>query len=638
MSLEVEYNNSLPKEYRIIESSVRKPKINLPKGVKSIVAQNLQSDNGENKNSSTYTIQCDPTQMISPVIYEQVDVELTVTADVANNATSFFNLQGTYGPRFMPLNRAKDSINVQINGQGFTSNPAAMLDALLAFNKTPEMNNDLRLAMLDTYTQYENPGPGAQYLNQIGSLKNPLLGYEASTYNQDSRFGYCEILSIDNTAKAIGNARTAKINIRYTEPIWCEPLKLTTKSEQPYLANVRTLKITNTFSGNAANRFFQYLNPVPADLSNIEASYKFLTTPQILYTLVSLADDVEIPKSVLYNCFDYGNNQRLKIEGVSESLDIVPASDEDLGTKTGLTTAMTLSYVPRSIYIWVSSDYQTVGLSDSTAPGFQITSLRLSYGGVDGQFAEYGANQLYQEFSARHGFVKSYQETGFKYSPSGATVDIVRTGLYGSVLRIDATQLAGVDWSKLSVGSAYTTNLRVQVNFTNLHTSNAPANNKIAYLNIQVVNDQIVEIGPNVCQVYSELVSKEQLQDIRKNKPYFIYNDDMMGGNIFDTIKKGLSSAMNTIKDNVVKAGKWAVQHPGDVINYGKKAMELAALGRKKKHSKKGGMKKKRSSRRHMLGGALSDSEDSENENENELSDEDFEVQLGKDGKYYIEY
>jgi hypothetical protein len=106
MSLEVEYNNSLPKEYRIIESSVRKPKVNLPKGVKSIVAQNLQSDNGSSTASTTYTIQCDPTQMISPVIYEQVDVTLTITGN--NSAAGnlpLFDASGNWGPRFMPLIR-----------------------------------------------------------------------------------------------------------------------------------------------------------------------------------------------------------------------------------------------------------------------------------------------------------------------------------------------------------------------------------------------------------------------------------------------------------------------------------------------------------------------------------------------------
>jgi hypothetical protein len=269
--------------------------------------------------------------------------------------------------------------------------------------------------------------------------------------------------------------------------------------------------------------------------------------------------------------------------------------------------------VPRAIYCWLAVPNATKSivvnnpaggnfayndvLDWSDCPGYQATYLSLSFNGTGGIFSSITSPiQLYEEFMGRQGYCKQYCETGYVTAIQQANNGVMNIGTYGSVIRIDGSQLP-LDWTKYTIGSTLNANLQVTMRGTNLSSvANTPT------LFVQVINDNLLEIdGPTSAHIYNGLLNPEEVMAIRKSAPYDNSYQPIIGSGLFDKFKDKLKRVAKYVVDNRDKILPLVKGAVGSKLHHRRH--------RSRKHGSALVAGARRHRRHHLRGGNLNDNE-----------------------------
>lgn len=610
MEQNIQFVNSIDSRLKVLEG--KKPVYDLIKGVKATDMKYLESANGNSNTGTQYTIYMNENQILSDYIVEEVDFEvvfnLTTAAAITNRPFS----NGNIAPRAFVLDSVSQQNQIVINGQAVSFNPQDSLQAMLSFNNDENyIGKDYQTGTLDYFTDLGSDATGTltantpQAFNKSGSLKSPLLDFTSSTFGKMGRFSDIELINttlddnttvvygLDNRAllAATGN-QTRKFAFRVRQPLNTGITSLTFGENSSGFAGCTQVQFTRNFVSNLADRLVNYLRPVVGVTVN-SITANVVGIPKLHYVLYTPNDDQVIPRPSFYPILDYGlKNQQ---QGSNTGPD---------GIVTITSQTLSLSVVPKCIYVWVCVPNQTKRYFQSDSPGYKIENIQLSYGGVGGQFSGMQQIQIYDEFMGSQGYKYLLSETGYLSSIS-ANDAVSKVGMFGSVLRIPASQLGGIDWSRASVGSQYSNNLQIQVSGRNLSAyANTPS------LFVQIVNDRVLSIDSSTsAQIHQGLLTEAQVRAIRKSAPTELSSRPMIGGMM---LRGG--NFFSDLGNAVKKGANWAWDHKNQILDAAKTVAPLVGLGKKKK-SKKGSALRRPHSRR-MLGGSI---EDSNSESEDEM-------------------
>lgn len=590
-----EFVNTINKEYHVMNK--KKQVFDLPKGVSSMNATYTSSLNGTSSSGTSYQIYLSQDQILSDRFVEEIsfDVTINVTATAAGGYSPWV-VQGVATPRMMPIESATATSSITLNGTTIQINSQDVLAALMAFNVEPTYaGRDIPCSSLDVFADLPAV-PGAAQAQ--AALKNPSLDYFSSTFGTPGRLS--EVLytiaaaSLQNSAD--GNPRNCTATVVVRQPFFTGITSLVDRDIGGFMG-ITNCQLNRTFVNNLGPRLYEvlagYTGGNACVVNGVTAVITPGTVPRLYYTTFNPPSNYRVEYPIFCHALDYGTQ--------SQQAGTV--------TGTGLTAniasqTISLSSVPRCIYVWCAIPNalkNTAAFTD--APGFKITSIAMNLNGVSGQFASLQEYEIYDIFSLKQGYYKLYAETDFLQTPIGANAGganaLISVGGYGSVLRIDASQLGGIDWDQYSVGSQISMNLQINVTCKNLHAANATPS-----LFIQVVNDNLLEItGPSSATLYRSILSPSEVEELRKSAPTEFTHDVLVAGSFFGKLWDG-------IKDT----GKYLWDHKGDIANVAKTVAPLVGLG---KHQKpmhhKGGAKVTKAALQKRLKGhgvAFDESED----------------------------
>lgn len=577
-----DFINAYDSRLRAVENS--KPQYELPLGCKNVDFRNIQSSNGTSTTSTSYTLYLSPSTICSDLFYEEVKFTVGFTVDNTTNAPLYAFQTGSIAPRLLPLTNASSNISISLNGRQINMSPQDILTPLMSFNK-PYGSKDLpSCSMLDSFTDIPVQDGAPYFESALGSLKNPMLDYFSSVNNSDcGRFSEIEIDStiFDNTAIPANGSNDVFISFTVREPIITGATSLVNEHASGF-SGLSTIQINRTFVSNLAARLVNFITSNALTVSNPTVTIE--QPPVLYYCVYTPLHAITYP--TYYPIINY--SQQVLTNG---------SNTASGATCTISSPAISLSHVPRCIYVWMAVPNSNKDWTDSDAPGTQIVNLSVSYNNVSGQFSSMGVHQIYNEFMCKQGSIKDFNETGYAYSINANNGQLNQTGLFGSVLRIAPESMTGIDWTKYSVGSPLNAIFQIQVTAKNLS-----ANAITPSLFVQVVYDNLLEIsGPTTAMIYDSVIDESTVRHVRANAPSEILSGAMLGG-AFRDMKKRARRVGGGIWDVLKNVGTNVVSNLPQIISTGTQLAPLLGFGKKSKKVKT-----------HRRGGSLdSDSEDDE--------------------------
>jgi len=542
----IEFVNSYPPVLANADEKFGKPVMRLPHGANSVTYKVMQSTGTTLGSGTQYQISVSQGQLVSNYLLEQMTIQFQV--NVANTSDNPYTptLETLCSPNFMPLLMNSTMLQVTLNGQSFTINGQSWADKILTFNKLPDMSEyDLSICPngLDIFSTYPASAAGGNpvYGSAAGTVKNPFGDFTTATYGNSGRWTQVSNVTIAPALAAIANNanQTYTITFQVTEPILNQTTAMTAESARAW-ANLNTLQITRNFltSGDVNTRLIKVIQaPVAGIAQSVVAGSVQIapaTSPNLFYTVYTCDEGFNIPKASKYPLCSY---QPLYPSN--------PIQVNSAAVQSFTSPSIPLMYVPACIYVFVAKSASAVNLAyASEAPGFQITQLSMDYV-TSGNFASASPVVLYQEFGANQGIQKSWAESGT------VTVQGVQVGAYGTVFRIDGSQLP-IDWQKYSVGSPYKQQLQFTVQGTALRTDTFQ-------LYVQICDSGYYELSGVDCVSRIGIANPEIVATARAQDKNFEAHHATFGGALSHAMRRvhhGFKKAMAGVSHRLVPAHK----------------------------------------------------------------------------------
>lgn len=599
--MSVEYVNSVDHKFRAMIGE--NLKLDVKKGVKSLSFLNQPSNNNMSTTSTQYDFTLNQNQILCDYMLERATFNVQMTLQNTTGAPIMAFQPGNLAPRVLPLTNASQSISIRLNSQSITVVPEDIITPLLSFNKPNSyIGRDLPCAgTIDTTADFASGV--VDFASAVGSLKNPLLDYFSSTSGFNPRFSDVEVIQLDNTdvAAKVGTTNgQAILNFQFTthEPIFTGINSLSLDQMSGF-TGLTSVSVNRNFVTNLVERLINFIPTTGLQLTNTVVT--LANTPVLYYALYTPESDYITQFPQYYPMLNYYLSRTPNVGSV-----VASASPQTFTFNSG---NISLSQIPRCIYVWCAIPNSQKHSDQSDAPGMAITNINLNFAGQSGQFSSVTTRQeLYQHFMASQGSIIQYHESGYiNYinNPAGSTGvwgAVGSIGGFGTCLRIDATQLGGIDWNNYSVGSPFNTQLTIncQANLMSKSAANQ-GTPQVPYLFVLVVNEKSLKIdGPTSATLVDGLLDGQTIANIRASAEYEYQDLPMIGGgrDMNRHKRKVGAGAWDKIKN----IGKFAWNNKDNILKVGKAAMPLLGVF--------GG--KKKSSKRRMYGGSVeeSDSED----------------------------
>lgn len=546
MSDGIEFVNSYPPVLANADEKFGKPVMRLPHGANSVTYKVMNSTGTTLGSGTQYQINISQGQLVSNYLLEQMSIQFQVNVANTSGANYTPTLETLCAPNFMPLLMNSTMLQVTLNGQSFTINPQCWTDKILTFNKLPDMSEyDLSICPngLDIFSTYPASAAGGNpvYGSAAGTVKNPFGDFTTATYGNSGRWTQVSNVTVAPALGAIANNanQTYTITFQVTEPILNQTTAMTAESARAW-ANLNTLQITRNFltSGDVNTRLIKVIQAPVAGIAQtvVAGSVQIVpaTTPNLFYTVYTCDEGFNIPKASKYPLCSY---QPLYPSN--------PIQVNANAVQSFTSPSIPLQYVPACIYVFVAKTASAVNLAyASEAPGFQITQLSMDYV-TSGNFASASPVVLYQEFGANQGIQKSWAESGT------VTVQGVQVGAYGTVYRIDGSQLP-IDWQKYSVGSPYKQQLQFTIQGTALRTDTFQ-------LFVQICDAGYYELSGVDCVSRIGIANPEIVASARAQDKNFEAHHPTFGGALSHAMRRvhhGFKKALHGVHHRLVPAHK----------------------------------------------------------------------------------
>lgn len=469
---------------------------------------------------SNLTISCNPTSnrdVILPVMYKEIDLEVTATVTNANTGgtssrfgftveTSAENAAkaGHYlAPRSMPLDKIISNEYITLNGQQFNTSLSDYEEAFVRFCNTFEDR-----AGFYSLTPYMLDEMGS-YTESNLTFRDPFAAYGDSFIRESrSAFSGNNYRTSDATeVLGSGGSQTMQFFIKACEPVKVSPFFYQSKGitdigEMQYGCNFGTLARAIAYKGSITGIT---LSNVSVSVSGARIKMYFMT-PKLLQ---------RIPRGLAYSYNDI-NSQRTPCSNKSLiGANGYPADD----VFTQITNNINLKAIPRRLIIWVGErksakqgTTETI-LSKTDTLKAQIKKLRINFGNTTGILGNASQQDLYS-ISKKNGVNMTFPQWS-KY--------------IGSVIALDFGSDIGLD-TDLSVGCMANPLLSIEVDWQPLVTVAG-----IEYdLNFALVYDGVISIVNGAVNSTVSVIDRVKvLESQQEGVPELIepaYCENMYGG------------------------------------------------------------------------------------------------------------
>ena len=579
LETEVDYKHVLPSRYAAMLGDKIKKDYKVTVGPKSIFNQRLKSLNNTSYQSN-FVLTPAPSQAISDYMIEEIYYSISLSF---NNAS---------GAAISPFNSTTLAISPFANYSVCNTLTTIFQDSTMTINQSQlipllSFNNDEHnlgteftgSCNLDAFTDVADI---ANSQLKVGSLRSLFQSYANDTFGIHGGFSPVEwaplqsagqgggppagTIGFDNREIADGDTGIREIAFICRSPVWNGLNSMLSKDANCF-TGITNYQLSKTMVPNMIQRLLR-IGKLQNGVSITAMTLNPLTiAPVLYYNIYNFDNDiVPRPEKLFYLAHDYSNLQVQSLPGGNATL---------AGYATGNYTSqpVNLSNIPSAIYLYVGDYFNGIttntvaaagSLENSCAPGYQITSITIQYGGSNIIQNLNQPIQVYNELSASEGFMKTYAETGFTIDTaavanSGPNINGTGLiGLYGSVLRIDCSKL-GLNFGEHSNGQSFTLPISFQLTVTNLSSRD-----RTPYLYMQPIYDRLYVVeNNNVVSTYN-IVPNEVFDSIR-NSPLLISKpSNMLGGrmlgaawynDLWDGIKSGASWIWKN-RDGIADAAK----------------------------------------------------------------------------------
>ena len=482
-------------------------------------------------NGTTYTFDIDPKDKVGNYFIEETELVVAINVVVpAGYTAGTFNLRkyftGFCGTRADPINRATNLLTLSINGTMFTHCPTNITNALMALNygsyisdveslgpvQTDETSN---YGYLNAYKYGSGVGlpfdNGDDLQNTIDqTINNPFGNIQDKTFGNVPRIVASAdfVFVTDQTGQTVADDQNPEIaydagdgNVYYLKYSFRTPFFLPMCAYYAYQekvwSNIYQLNFKRTFSQNAVDLMFNFNSVPPTTLSvagagDVAGAIVIRKAGQgvtFIQPSTIYLNSYTLPESLVQNpitqiswykysqlssvpiLFDPSVDLTTPLVGISPSILVEPSPTVQVSLPV-----LKLGYIPKTLYIWGQRvDDSQKSFNDCDALGLYFTNISIDINTQQGIFSQMSERQIFDEFTAKKAFNKSFTETRYITAPFNIEGTNVTAGawavgdnaycnmpLYGQVLRIDADQLP-FNWECETAGMLKQIQLSIQV-------------------------------------------------------------------------------------------------------------------------------------------------------------------------------
>lgn len=629
----MEYTTSF--ESKFSTASCSKTEYKIPAGA-NISAYITSIDQSTMSNETYYSIQMNPDDYIGSYFLEEMTIVMQIDVNVPDNYESgTFNLRthlnGNGGLRVDPINRATSLMEININGERFVYQQTNIGNALYAMNygaKNIEIDGVAPL-QLDCVSNYgylnsyklgstqgypiDNGGALQDTIEQM--INNPFATMQNRTYgNMPRQLSNADMVFVtDFTGNILAEDQNPELqydsgiaNVYYIKwtlqsPFYM-PLTSYYQKDEKLWHNIEQINFHRMFSTNMTNLLANF-NELPNQDLNFDANdseaipiviralkSQIIGQPKLYATTYTLPDFMKRQKDtvITWNRFIMMDKKPITFQGTVDPLTpLIGQTPTVLVTPSPLTTIQTskivLGTLPKNIWLWCQRvDDTEKSTNDSDAMGIYFDNLSISINSKDGLLSQLSGRQLYDLFSAKKGFSKSFLETRYVTVPFNTGGTNVAGGawaigdnaycnlpLFGQVLCIDLTQIPNFDWSNESIGCVKPITIQIIAQVGSCDNSFIGItdnggydmnDNSLAYMYTYIEEESylIIDEQRKVRQ-YSPPITKEIIQQARNGQPTELHyiNPLLQGDGIHFTKERSKMRGGRLIGESELRARKY---------------------------------------------------------------------------------
>lgn len=488
----------------------------ITKGAKSNTWQRFPAQSVSN---TQITVNCNPPSrdvVVNSRAYVRCKYNIVINGTAG--ASGKMIQPGLDGPRFMPLARSINTLQVTIGGDNFSTSLNQYWPAVSKYFENKNAINSGFMTttpnMADQYQEY------ADFLNPItgGSARNALAGYGENGYMEGrSGFSGFKIIS-DEDGSAV-------CELDVTEPVFCSPFNFSDQ-DRPGLIGISEMSMIFSFSELASSVWshnnttigHSVINNLIVNITEFELLFNYQSLP--LEMSSQLRPTYSYP---YYEMIPYSTKAQ---EAPPQAVRTVTMNSIQLGT------------IPRRCYIFLREENPELlfsnGGCNKTDTFAVINNISITFNNKTGLLSTASIDDLYR-ISASNGCDMSYSQW---------------TKYQGSVLALDFSKDLSLD-DLLASGSRGSFNFSCTVNYTNPRQADGRS---VKYqLWCVCVNEGIINV---VNGMYSHQIGVFEAEDVI-NVPIdtslsWTRSDDIYGGSfimsLIPKIMKGVRFASPFIK------------------------------------------------------------------------------------------
>lgn len=524
----------------------------------NVVTYKTFNNNSTSSSSTHFTATPpNPNIIISPLVYLNAPMRLTVTASSAPNGAPYdaratiLGPNPTICPRQLPIASVIQTLSLKLNTDTTSVNLNEYIHALSRFYsddaiRAYEMSScPVQPDFFQKYNDWSNTGAGQATGLNLGTARSPFGKWGENT-NEPTRSSY---LPYRTTYFADADNGTASLDYDFDEPLFVSPLSSGEYTKMG-LIQIQTFDLDITWDSSRLNRAFSCdgvgLNALTYDTGGHYNISTQILEPRLRFIYMTPHVNYPIPDTVIYEFADISRFP--KNVGTLAGWD--PTDPNTMYVNKGQQTTVRsdniqLSNIPNKIYIYArrQNNDRTIYTTDSFA---RIEKIDIDFNGVSGIMASADEIDLWR-MSVDNGARLSWADWRF-YG--------------GSVLCIDFGKNLGLS-PQQGVGMLGTYNFSYGVTISNISTEDV-------YYTLYTIIESVGTLTIQNQQVIKQvgiLTSKDAIDAPDASQAEARLVESMYGGSFMSGMKNLYANTKSFAKKHAPKVER-GLEILGDIPAY----------------------------------------------------------------------
>lgn len=472
---------------------------------------------------------------------------------------------GFIAPRAWPIMSVTNTESITINNTSLTQAPMNQYwPAFLWYSNKFGIRNGTNSMAHSSMDKFQN------YTDGVGSIINPLLGYEASGFEPGRASNGFVILSNGPTG--------ATVQITSIEPILVSPFAMGEEAfDTPGLIGVNSMQYNAVLTN--INRVLSQIVTQGVTGINITSVSTVVNSAELELTYYTPDPTQGIPRELISSYYNVINNT------TSSNQNVAP------GAVIGIQmNAIQLTGIPKRIIVFCGNNPSTItadvtgALSDTYLSLAQTNPLTMQFNN-NNYFGSYTQEQLYQ-ISVSNGCDMSWaQWAGQVYG--GQIVG----GKVGSILCLEFGKDIALNDPSLSPGVLGSFQLQLTTNWLNTNPTQTIINPTLFCV---VIYEGTFTIRDGFCSADTNILSQEDVLLAKPASGIVPHNlNKSVYGGLFEGFANALSNASKFLRDTKLISGvSGLIPHPAaQAISQGAKTLGYGAKPKKRGAALVGGRK-----------------------------------------------